>query len=289
MFAYHLLCSVYLRDTKIHRLILHALARIGDGSYATGNVWKDHVDLGGIVVQDAVVESAVTVSRSLASDNHFSGMMGLAYRQPSQVLPSQPTLLGLLGPLLDEPLFTVDLRWHDAGVYRFGAVDDAAYTGQITWVPLAERASFWEFAFASFNVASSRVWLLSSWRAIADTGTTLILLPPDLVALYYADVAGSRFNDTLQAWVFPCAAVLPDFHLGFGGGGGGWHATVPGRYLTYVAMSNYDPGSTDCYGGIQENGGLPFAILGDVFLKAVFAVFDEGGARVGFADKVLAD
>jgi len=269
------------------RIVL-ANSFIGDGSYATGNVWKDQVNLGGIIVPDAIVESAVTVSRSLVSDEVISGLLGLAYKQPSQVTPTQPTFLEQMEPLLDQLLYTVDLRYHASGMYQFGAIDHSRHIGNITWVPLSDGARFWDFPFTSYNVGSTRVWLLSSWRAIADTGTTLILLQPDLVERYYAEVAGAAFNDSLQAWTFPCAAHLPDFNLGFGGGGGGgWHATVPGKYINYLNMSDYEPGSTLCYGGIQENGGLPFSILGDVFLKAVSAIFDKAGSRIGFADKVL--
>lgn len=248
-------------------------------------MWKEQVNFGELIVRDAIIESAVTVSRTLISDKVISGVLGLAYTLPSQVRPPQPTFFELLSPQLEELLFSVDLRYHTRGIYTFGHLDVTLYTGEITYVPLREGAQFWEFPFTSFNVGSSRVWLLSSWRAIADTGTTLILLQPDLVARYYSEVAGSLYNNSLAAWMFPCDSYLPDFHLGFGADG--WHATVPGKFINYLNMSEFEPGSTLCYGGIQENAGLPFSILGDVFLKAVYAVFDKAGARVGFADKKI--
>ena len=35
-----------------------------------------------------------------------------------------------------------------------------------------------------------------------------------------------------------------------------------------------DIGGGYCYGGCQSRGDLPFSILGDVFLKNVYAIFD---------------
>lgn len=35
------------------------------------------------------------------------------------------------------------------------------------------------------------------------------------------------------------------------------------------------------YGGIQSRGDMSFDILGDTFLKSVYAVFDQGNTRFG--------
>jgi hypothetical protein len=52
---------------------------------------------------------------------------------------------------------------------------------------------------------------------------------------------------------------------------------------------NYQTISTSqCYGGIQRDTGMPFSIFGDVFLKGVFVVFESAAGaqpRIGFAQQ----
>lgn len=44
---------------------------------------------------------------------------------------------------------------------------------------------------------------------------------------------------------------------------------------------------TACFGGLQSSSQIGTNIFGDVFLKAVFAVFDPSGPQLGFANKDL--
>lgn len=40
------------------------------------------------------------------------------------------------------------------------------------------------------------------------------------------------------------------------------------------------------YGGIQSRGTMTFDILGDTFLKGVYAIFDQGNTRFGCVQRV---
>lgn len=127
-----------------------------------------------------------------------------------------------------------------------------------------------------YSIGSSRSTSGSVGTAIADTGTTLLYLPNSIVNAYYSQVSGAAYNSRQGGYIFPCSANLPDFNVAIGG-----HTfTVPGSYINYAPLS-----TTTCFGGIQSDSGIGFAIFGDIFLKSVFAVFDQtqSSPRLGFA------
>jgi len=47
-----------------------------------------------------------------------------------------------------------------------------------------------------------------------------------------------------------------------------------------------DAGNGMSYGGIQSRGTMTFDILGDTFLKGIYAVFDQGNQRFGAVQRV---
>ncbi|KAK3315473.1 aspartic peptidase domain-containing protein [Apodospora peruviana] len=251
----------------------------GDGSAAGGNVWLDLVSIAGVEIQNATVESATYVSEELSDDPIMSGVFGLAYNYTPKMRPVMPSVLSRLSPLLNTSLFTVDLKWHADSEYEFGFLNSSKHIEPIHFVPLMDGAKYWELSFTKFNAANSKLWYLFNWPAIVDTGTTLLLLPTYIVERYYKQVTGAY--ESPMGWKYPCKSELPDFTIGFASN---YTVTVPGKYINYLAFND---SKDSCLGGIQDNGGIEFSILGDIFLKAVFAVFDIRGGQVGFAKKEL--
>lgn len=238
-----------------------------DESSCSGDVYMDTVTINGLTVKQQAVESALTVSEQLAEGNG-DGLLGLAFSSINTVRPTpQETWFDRVSGSLDSPLFVADLR-HDApGSYVFGAVPPAVY--DVQYAPVDSSQGFWQFS-TSNNLGAS-------FNAIADTGTTLLLVDDGIVGSYYAEVPGAVGDEQQGGYVFGCDAKLPDFSFAVGGG----NITVPG------ALINYAPtGDGRCFGGIQSAGDIPMAIFGDVALKAAYVVFDAGEMRLGWAQKV---
>jgi hypothetical protein len=123
-------------------------------------------------------------------------------------------------------------------------------------------------------------------QAIADTGTTLLLVPDNVAASYYAQVPGAEnAPQTAGGWVFPCSATLPSYTAMIGP----YEALIPGKFINFSPVDgNSFADATTCFGGIQAvPAGFPFAIYGDVFLKSQFVVFHGGNSQLGFATKPL--
>ncbi|KAI1296440.1 aspartic peptidase domain-containing protein [Xylaria venustula] len=246
----------------------------GDGSSSSGSVYHDVVNVGGVSYDKQAVESASKVSDQFAQDSNNDGLLGLAFSTLNTVTPTaEKTFFDNILDNLDVAAFTADLKYHTAGTYDFGVIDDSKYTGDISYVDVDSSQGFWEFT-ADINGESV--------DGIADTGTTLALFPDDVVSAYYKQVDGAEDDESQGGYVFPCDADLPDLTFTPGDAS----ITIPGEYINYAPA---DESGETCFGGIQSSNGVGINIYGDIALKAAFVVFDKSTSspRLGWANKDL--
>jgi hypothetical protein len=252
----------------------------GDGSGASGKVFADKVAVGSVTATSQAVEAATSVSSSMISDIESDGILGLAFSNVNTVSPTQQkNFFDTVKSQLAKPVFTADLKKGAPGSYDFGYIDTAKYTGSITYVNLNTNGGFWQFPAGGYAIGSAAK-VSKTYNCIADTGTSLLLLPSDVVNAYYKQVKGAWYSDYQGGWVFSCNAKLPTWSAVIGGR----MFTVPGSYMNYASLGN-----NMCFGGMQADSGIGFSILGDVFLKSQFVVFSQMAAKpqMGFAAKKL--
>ncbi len=250
----------------------------GDGSSASGTVGTDTVNLGGIMIQNQAIELAKTLSTQFQQDTS-DGLLGLAWGSINTVQPS-PVQTPVQNMITQDDipknaeLFTANLgsvkdaNDPDKGesFYTFGYIDQTALGGQTPYyTPVDNSQGFWMFDSTSAVVAGQTIQR-SGNTAIADTGTTLCLVDDSTCAAIYKAIPGGKYDSTQQGYIFPSsttAAQLPVISFAVGG----QQFPVQKEDLGFA-----DAGNGMVYGGIQSRGSNPFDILGDVFLKSVYAV-----------------
>ncbi|MCJ1367510.1 hypothetical protein MMC16_006643 [Acarospora aff. strigata] len=248
----------------------------GDGSGARGVVGTDTVNVGGATVTRQAVELATAVSRSFVQDVNSDGLLGLAFSKINTVRPTQQkTFFDNIKADLALPVFTADLKRAETGSYEFGAIDTSKFTGELTYIPIDNSRGFWEFASSRFSVNGKMQSNPNPTTAIADTGTSLMLVDEPVAEAYYRQVRGAVNDPNIGGFVYPCSSVLPDFGVAIGND---YMAVIPGDGITFAQVD-----AQTCYGGIQSNAGQPLQIYGDVMFRAQFVVFDGGRNAVAFA------
>ncbi|KAL1986983.1 hypothetical protein VTN96DRAFT_5139 [Rasamsonia emersonii] len=255
----------------------------GDGSSASGNVGTDTVNIGGATVENQAVELATEVSQSFIEDTSSNGLVGLAFSKLNTVQPQQQkTFFDNIASSLDEPVMTASLKAGGVGTYEFGRIDQTKFTGQLANVSVDNSNGFWQFNSAQFAVGDGQLQdIRIAPTAIADTGTSLMLVSPEVAEAYYSQVQGAVFANQAGGFIFPCDAQLPTLSIAVGDDN---LATVPGAVGSFSEIgTNTTNGQKLCFGGIQSNQGSEFQIFGDVFLKSMFVVFDQRGPSLGLA------
>ncbi|XP_071470041.1 gastricsin-like [Marmota flaviventris] len=211
----------------------------------------------------------------------FDGIMGLAY--PALSAGGATTALqGMLRvDALSSPMFSVYLSnqegSEDGGAVIFGGVDESLYTGQIFWAPVT-RELYWQIGIEEFYVGEEASgWCSQGCQAMVDTGTSLLVVPKKHLSSLLQTI-GAQEDEYGQFFV-NCNDVqnLPTFTFVINGV---QFPLPPSAYILNedgycsVGLESIDMSLED---------GQPFWILGDVFLRSYYSIFDLANNRVGFA------
>ncbi|KAJ7121952.1 acid protease [Mycena crocata] len=251
----------------------------GDGSSASGNVYLDTVTIGGVSVPKQAVELAERMSRQFSSGEGSDGLLGLAWPAINTVSPKPvktPVQNMIDQKIIAKPLFTVKLdRGDNAGFYSFGEIDTTVTSNPITYTPVDNSRGFWMVPSTSYTLNGKTIERTDN-TAILDTGTTLALIDDEAVSEIYGAIEGAKFDQNQGGWMYPASSKVPDV------------AFAIGDTMYTLNAVDFPYGEAEdgyVFGGVQSRGTNPFDILGDIFLKSVYVVFNQGDSTVGLAQR----
>nr|DBA29583.1 TPA: hypothetical protein GDO54_009796 [Pyxicephalus adspersus] len=240
--------------------------------YGTGSIngvlAYDTVQVGNIGVKKQALVLTTTESIFLFY-SHFDGILGLGYPSLS-VSGTAPVFDNMWSEgLIVEDIFSVYLSSGSGSVIVFGGIDHSLYTGNLQWVPVTVQ-KYWQITIDSITLNGQVVACPEGCQAIVDTGTSVIAGHPRAINGIQRAIGAKP--DTYGLYHVNCDTIsdLPDIIISING------KKYP---LPASAYINQFPGS--CSSGFQSTTGL--WILGDIFIREYFVVFDRGNNRVGFA------
>lgn len=229
----------------------------GDGSYVAGYLAQDTVSIGGVEAKEQIFGLPVEISDSFIEDTSSNGLVGLSFSSLNSFKPGpQNTFFDNVASDLAEPVFTSRLRSDGVGEYGFGAIVHSLYTGSMTNISIDSSDGFWQFNSTSFKVGSKASKDITGiTTSIADTGTTLLLVSPDVVKAYYEQVDGASYVNSVGGYIYPCSADMPDLAMGMGSGD--FKTVISGSVMNYSEVgTNKTTGETSEFSCAQVVPGL---------------------------------
>jgi len=202
----------------------------------------------------------------------FDGILGLGFTSIS--VDGTPTVFenAIDQNLLDQPIFSFYLGDNGPGELTFGAYDPAKFEGDLTYVKL-QAATYWQIALDQATAGDYASG--TNQTAIVDSGTSLIAGPKAEVQKLAAAV-GAKPN-IMGEYTIDCATLdqVPDivFHID------GKEYVIPGKDTVIQAQNT----CLFAFMGIDFPPPGPQWILGDVFMRKFYTVFNYVDQTIGFA------
>lgn len=235
----------------------------------------DTLNLGGLTVKSqefAEVTNAAGLGAAYKLGK-FDGILGMAF--PILSVNSVPTVFENIvnQGLVSSSVFAFYLgnSRSDRGELVLGGTDPAHYTGDFSYVPL-KFATYWQIELGSVVVDGKTYD--SNAKAIVDSGTSILTGPADYVASIASALGAHSVIE--GEYMMKCDYSAPSINFVLNGKN---YELTPTDYLI--------PDGDACLLGLMAldipapTG--PLWILGDVFMRKYYTVFDYGNKQVGFA------
>ncbi|CAG8647199.1 4525_t:CDS:1 [Dentiscutata erythropus] len=250
-------------------------------TYGSGNTSgisaTDTFKIAGFTIKNQTFGISDVVSSDF-TDGPFDGILGLALDSLSSLHAKTPFQNLIDHGDVKSPVFSFVLGSLKDGTNRtgneliFGGIDPK-YSDSISYNSLDTSNGFWQIVMDDALVNGKSLGLEGK-SAIIDTGTTLVIVPPQDAELVHSFIPGAQNSDGTYLIPTDTTAVVS---LTFGG-------------VTYNIKTEHlvvdDAGNGLSVSGIQGGsvtGSDDVWLVGDVFLKNVCSAYDVKNRAVGFA------
>eukprot|EP00301_Raphidiophrys_heterophryoidea_P012996 c20328_g1_i1.p1 GENE.c20328_g1_i1~~c20328_g1_i1.p1 ORF type:complete len:398 (+),score=86.19 c20328_g1_i1:1-1194(+) len=241
----------------------------------SGFISQDSVTIGDITVQNQQF-AEITDVKGLGigyTMGKFDGILGLAFPSISvdDILPPLENMYqqGLIG----DNIFSFALGTADGqpGELDIGAIDTSRYTGDLTYIPLSNE-TYWALNLDTITVNGGSV--TSAKRVIVDSGTSLLAGPVADVAKLAELVGAKKSRLNPSEYTISCSATAPDISV-----------TIGGTTFSLASTDYIINGGLYCLFGVVgiDVPAEPLWIMGDVFMRKYFTVWDYTNKQMGFA------
>jgi saccharopepsin len=206
----------------------------------------------------------------------FDGIFGLGYDTiaVNRITPPFYEMVKQGVPGLFSFWLNTDGGDDNGGELTFGGVNRDHYDGYVKWAPVT-RKGYWEIDLEDVEFDGESLGLEKTGAAI-DTGSSLLVIPTTLSDLINKEIGAKKgFNGQ---YTIDCSEVprLPKLTFTFNGNkfeldGSDYILQVQGQCLSGFTGLDIPPPLG------------PIWIIGDVFLRKYYSIYDLTNNRVGFA------
>uniref|UniRef100_A0A3Q3MJT5 Nothepsin n=2 Tax=Mastacembelus armatus TaxID=205130 RepID=A0A3Q3MJT5_9TELE len=249
-----------------------------------GVMARDTLKVANVTIQNQEFGESIYEPGTTFVMARFDGVLGMGYPALTENLGNPVFDNMLVQKTLDEPVFSFYLSRRTGngsleGELLLGGIDEELYDGQINWLPVTAKA-YWQIKIDSVAVQGESVFCPRGCQAIVDTGTSLITGPTNDI-LFLQQLIGATPTNTGE-FLINCARLTSLPQVTFVLGGKEYTLTAE-HYVRKEMLEDKEL----CFSGFQAvdmaSSQGPMWILGDVFLRQYYSVFDRGQDRVGFA------
>ena len=245
-------------------------------TYGTGSV-------SGVIINDTVQIAGMSIPLSFGAasttsddflDYPMDGILGLG-RSASNTMQFPTVMQAIMDAAeLQANIFGVNLQRDSDGYMNgelnLGAPDISKYVGDLSWTATISK-KLWEIPVDDSGFSGQ--WCNFSGKgAVIDTGTTFMLLPPADSKQLHAQIPQSQQDG--EVFHIPCSTQMP-IQVVISGVA---YNITPADYIGKAVK-----GGNLCESNIigRQAFGPDEWLLGDVFLKNVYTVFDMDRERIG--------